>query len=186
MRGKTYIVDLKSAYLQVRVTEDLWQHQLVKFKYKVFCLTQLGFGLGSAPMIMSKILKCVLKKDEKVGVGPSSYIADIYVNRGVVTGEAVVDHLQKHGLTAKAPAALDGEAALGLRLRRGDDGRLVFGRANDTPDVPGGLTKKELLSVCGKLVDHNPVAEWLRAVCSYMKRQAERDRWRDYVADATR
>ena len=138
VRGETEIVDLKSAYLQVRVTEDLWQHQLVKFKDKVFCLTRLGFGLCSAPKIlskilskiMSKILKCVLKKDEKVGAGTSSYVDDIYVNRGVVTGEAVVDHLQKHGLTAKAPDALDGGAAPGLRLRRRDDGRLVFGRAN--------------------------------------------------------
>ena len=130
VRGETEIIDLKSAHLQVRVTEDLWQHQLVRYKDKVSCLTRLGFGLCSAPKIMSKILKCVLKKDEKVGAGTSSYVDDIYVNRGVVTGEAVVDHLQKHGLTAKAPDALDGGAAPGLRLRRRDDGRLVFGRAN--------------------------------------------------------
>ena len=78
--GEAEIVDLKSAYLQIKVTEDLWKHQLVKYKGQVFCLTRLGFGLNSAPRIMSKILKTVLAKDKEIDRATSSYIDDIYVN----------------------------------------------------------------------------------------------------------
>ena len=186
VEGETELVDLKAAYLQIRVTEDLWKYQLVRFKGKLFCLTRLGFGLSAAPRIMSKILKCVLKKDKKVGENTSSYVDDIYVKKDVVSGDVVVNHLKKHGLIAKAPEALDGGAALGLKLEKGKDGELKFSRANEIPEVPDRLTKKELFSLCGKLVGHYPVAGWLRAACSYIKRHAEGDKWTDYVGDETR
>ncbi|XP_068237273.1 uncharacterized protein [Palaemon carinicauda] len=51
------VVDLKSAYLQLSVDEKLWPYQLVNYKRQTFCLTRLGFGLNSAPQIMSRILK---------------------------------------------------------------------------------------------------------------------------------
>ena len=51
--GEMEIVDLQAAYLQIRVDERFWKHQLVKFKGKTYCLTRLGFGLNVAPRIMS-------------------------------------------------------------------------------------------------------------------------------------
>ena len=54
------LVDLKSAYLQLRVEEDLWQYQRVRYKDAEYFLTRLGFGLNCAPKIMMKILKTVL------------------------------------------------------------------------------------------------------------------------------
>ena len=184
--GEAELVDLKNAYLQIKVSEELWQHQLVKFKGKVYCLTRLGFGLNVAPKIMSKLLRFVLKKDEKIESGTSSYVDDIYVNKEKVTGKEVVQHLLKNGLTAKEPEALDGGAVLGLKLTKRSDGLLAFGRANDIPEVKDGLTKRELFSICGKLVGHYPVAGWLRATCSYTKRHAGGSSWTDYVGDETR
>lgn len=32
VEGETTLVDLKSAYLQVRVAKELWEYQLVKYK----------------------------------------------------------------------------------------------------------------------------------------------------------
>ena len=63
--GVTEILDLKAAYLEVRVAPELWKYQFVKYKGKTYCLTRLGFGLSSAPKMMSSILKYVLglKKD---------------------------------------------------------------------------------------------------------------------------
>ena len=46
IEGEGKIVDLKAAYLQIRVTEELWKHQLVKFEGKVYALTRVGFGLS--------------------------------------------------------------------------------------------------------------------------------------------
>ena len=62
MEGEIALVDLKSAYLQVRVAKELWQYQLVRYKGETYCLTRLGFGLSSAPHIMARILKYVLAK----------------------------------------------------------------------------------------------------------------------------
>lgn len=66
VEGETTLVDLKSGYLQIRVAKELWKYQLVKYKGRPCCLTRLGFGLNSAPRIMSKILKTVLAKSKKV------------------------------------------------------------------------------------------------------------------------
>ena len=57
MDGQISLVDLKSAYLQVRVAKELWQYQLVRYKEETYCLTGLGFWLSPAPRIMASILK---------------------------------------------------------------------------------------------------------------------------------
>ena len=179
-------MDLKSAYLQIRVTEDLWKHQLVRYKGNLYCLTRLGFGLNVAPKIMSKILKFVLRKDQKIDAGTSSYVDDIYVNKDTVQGEDVVQHLKENGLIAKSPEPVDGGAALGLSLKCDVNGDLRFRRANHIPEIPEHLTKKELFSVCGKLTGHYPVAGWLRLACSYVKRHAGGNNWHDDVGEETK
>ena len=35
--------------------------------------------------------------------------------------------------------------------------------------IKQGLTKRQLFSICGKLVSHYPVAGWLRPCCSFLK-----------------
>ena len=63
IEGHASIVDLQAAYLQIGIDKDLWKYQIVQYKDKMYCLTRLGFGLNSAPRIISKILKLVLSKD---------------------------------------------------------------------------------------------------------------------------
>ncbi|GAB1602818.1 hypothetical protein Ahia01_000562000, partial [Argonauta hians] len=81
------IVDLKSAYLQLHVAEDLWPYQLVRYKGVTYCLTRLGFGLNSAPKIMARVLKTVLSMDQGIREATSSYIDDILVDETSVKGE---------------------------------------------------------------------------------------------------
>ena len=45
------------------------------------------------------------------------------------------------------------------------------------------VSRKELFSVCGKLVGHYPIVGWLRVACSYLKRHAGGCAWTDYVRD---
>ena len=94
--------------------------------------------------------------------------------------------LKENGLVAKESEALEGGAVLGLKLRKANDGQLKFEHANTIPEVSQGLTRKELFSICGKLVGHYPKAGWLRVACSYVKRHAEGDSWDDYVGDGIR
>ena len=79
MDGEIALVDLKSAYLQVRVAKELWQYQLVRYKGEKYCLTRLGFGLTSTPLIMASILKYVLAKSDTIQASTKSYVDDILV-----------------------------------------------------------------------------------------------------------
>ncbi|XP_068224113.1 uncharacterized protein [Palaemon carinicauda] len=175
------VVDLKSAYLQLSVDEKLWPYQLVNYKGQTFCLTRLGFGLNS-PQIMSRILKTVLSKDEKIERATSSYIDDILVNESIASADEVIRHLNTFGLITKSPESLNGGAALGLQLQR-VGGELMFERGNTVPEVADMLTRRELFSVCGTLVGHYPIAGWLRIACSYIKRRASGARWEDPVGE---
>ena len=183
VEGETTIVDLKYAYLQIRVARDLWRYQLVRYKGRCYCLTRLGFGLNCAPRIMSKILKTVLAKSKKIEGATSSYIDDILVNETQVPAEDLIQHLSRYGLDTKPPEPLDGGAALGLRIQRNRVGELMFYRGNELPVLTDRLTRRELFSVCGKLVGHYPIAGWLRVACSYIKRRAEGIKWEDFIGE---
>ena len=78
------LLDLRRAYLQVRVSESLWLFQTVMFAGKRYCLTRLGFGLNVAPQIMKAIIDAVLSQEEKVKEGTSAYFDVIYVNEDSV------------------------------------------------------------------------------------------------------
>ena len=60
------IVDLRRAYLQIRVHESMWSYQTVIFRGQMYCLTRLGFGLNVAPSAMKSVLTAVLTQDDTV------------------------------------------------------------------------------------------------------------------------
>ncbi|XP_076030373.1 uncharacterized protein LOC143018669 [Oratosquilla oratoria] len=184
-RGASAVVDLRAAYLQIHVTKKLWKYQLVKYKGRIYCLTRLGFGLSSAPRIMTRILKTVLEKTEAMKKGTDSYLDDILVDDGIVSTSNVVEHLARYGLTAKEPEPLEGGAVLGLRLERNAAGTLMFKRGNEIPKVTDEMCKREPFSLCGKLVGHYPIAGWLRTACSYIKRRVGSKDWGEKVDEDT-
>lgn len=56
MGEKAVLLDLRKAYLQLRVEPDMHRFQVIEWKGKRYALTRIGFGLSSAPRIMTKIL----------------------------------------------------------------------------------------------------------------------------------
>ena len=181
MERATKILDLKSAYLQIHVDEKLWRYRLVKYKGRVYCLTRFGFRLNFAPKNMTAVLKNVLAKDKAVKRATCSYINDILLDKTEVTAKRVREHVNTYGLTAKPTEVLVDGMALGLKLQQNKEGKLVFGRGSEIPKVLGGLTKRELFSVCWKLVGHYPIVGWLRVACSFIKRQTNGGRWEDEI-----
>ncbi|XP_076049389.1 uncharacterized protein LOC143030071 [Oratosquilla oratoria] len=139
----------------------------------------------SAPRIMTRILKTVLEKTEAMKKGTDSYLDDILVDDGIVSTSNVVEHLARYGLTAKEPEPLEGGAVLGLRLERNAAGTLMFKRGNEIPKVTDEMCKRELFSLCGKLVGHYPIAGWLRTACSYIKRRVGSKDWGEKVDEDT-
>jgi hypothetical protein len=178
------LLDLKKAYLQIHVDKDLWKHQIVKHKGKYFHLTRLGFGLNCAPNIMSRILEKVLSLDDAVADATDNFYDDILVSEDVVHAEAVANHLETYGLKTKPAERLDsGAKVLGLQVEKSYAGDLVWKRANPVPEVGDVVTRRELFSICGQLVGHNPVAGWLRVACGFVKRNSGGIKWEDSIGD---
>ena len=186
--GKLAVLDLRDAYLQLHVKRSLWRYQVVQFKGVYYSLTRLGFGLNCAPKIMSAVLRLVLSLDPDIKEATDHYIDDIVVNTDLVSLERVSQHLQRHGLETKRPEEFEQARVLGLQLsRRPSDNEIWWTRGNALPQVDGSaMTRRELFSVCGKLVGHYPVVGWLRVACSYIKRHAAGSAWSDDTGETAR
>jgi len=165
------LLDLKDAYLQLRVDPELWRFQQVIHRGKRYYMTRLGFGLSSAPRIMTAIMRKVLCLNEKLSAGTNHYIDDVMVDTDIISVEEVTRHLAAYGLLVKPPEKIEDSRVLGLRLSRIPSGKLWWQRDNDIEaDLSRELTRRELFSICGKLIGHFPIGNWLRCACSYVKR----------------
>ena len=185
MGQRVSMVDLAKAYLQVKVEKKLWPYQTVEFQGQRYCLTRLGFGLNVAPLVMKAILNKVLEQNGTVRAGTSAYVDDVMVREDVVAVKDVIGHLEEYGLRSKQPECLRaGARALGLQVW-GERGTLQWRRSGPLPDVPSQVTRRDVFSICGKLVSHYPVCGWLRVCAGYVKRKASlsTDRWDDVVLD---
>ena len=159
------LLDLRKAYLQIRVHRSLWPYQTVFFRGKWYCLTRLGFGLNIAPMVMKVVVSEVLKQNDVIKGAASPYVDDILVNEDVVTSDVVVCHLRQFGLECNpAQCVVDGARVLGLWVggrRVGGESVLQWRRDNNINEAPMPLTRRSLFSWCGQLVGHLPVCGWL-------------------------
>src|SRR5678815_3553880 len=150
----------------------------------MYYLTRLGFGINCAPRIMMRILREVLAQDERIREATSHYIDDIIVNEDIVGAEDVVLYLASYGLVTKPVEGLVDNRVLGLKIIKNKEGKLEFRRGGELPDLKeGNLSRREVFSICGKLVGHYPVVGWLRVATSYLKRHVEGKSWNDLVDD---
>ena len=166
------IVDIRRAYLQIRVHESLWCYQTVIFRGQRYCLTRLGFGLNVAPSVMKSMLTAVRAQDETVDRATSPYLDDIFVNEDVGSVQCPENHLLRYGLECKpAERVADGPRVLGLEAW-GERGELHWKRNNTFGEVQDTLTRRSVFSFCGKLIGHLPVCGWPRVATAFMKRKA--------------
>ena len=130
---------------------------------------------------MSHILGKVLRLDPRIQKATGFYLDDIIVNEDVASAEEVAEHLSKYGLVAKPPQKLENSRVLGLQLKKGEGGEIGWSRGNTLPELTFPISRRQLFSVCGQLVGHYPVGNWLRIACSYVKRQSEGNKWDDPI-----
>ena len=130
---------------------------------------------------MTMILQKVLGSDKNVQQGSDSYINDIAVNLDVVSCEKVMKTLNSFGLVAKDPEYLENCRILGLRVQK-EKGLFKWRRDNEAPNFDSVLTRRDLFSLCGKLVGHYPRVGWLRPACSYIKRMSNELNWDDQLS----
>ena len=92
--------------------------------------------------------------------------------------------LKKFGLEAKPLESLIGGRVLGLRVVD-KNGEVRWKRDNQLEGVKSCMTKREVFSLCGKVVGHFPVAAWLRPACSFIKRSTNGITWNKEASPKT-
>ena len=181
MSANCALVDLRDAYMQIGVDAKCSRYQVVEFEGNQYELTRLGFGLNCAPEVMKAIVSTVLSSNERVAAATDHYYDDIIVNLDLIGVEEVIDHLSKNGLECKSPESIESASVLGLKLHKVQSD-LVWGRSNSLEfEIGDKLSKREVFSVCGKLVGHYPVAGWLRVATSFVKRLCHGSSWDDFA-----
>ena len=96
-------------------------------------------------------------------------------------------HFERFGLTYKEPKPLqDVTKVLGLHVSSNGE-KLRWKKSVDVPEVPLVIIRRRTFSVCGKLVGHFPVCDWLRVTVVAIKRRATSvsSGWDGEVRDAT-
>lgn len=137
------IFDLKSAYLQLHVSNKLLKYQLVQYKSQAYRLSRPGFGLNSVLKIMAIVLKYILGKVEMTERTTSSYMDDTLLDETVVPATNVVRHLKIFGLIVKLMELLH----WGLSFKETEHVCWCFGGGNETPEMGANVSRRELFSV---------------------------------------
>lgn len=152
----------------------MWPSQSVMIKGKKFYLTRLGFGLNAAPLVMKSIIATVQSQEASIGRATSAYTDDVYVNENIMSAEYVRVKLAQYGLWCKCSERLkDGTRVFGLEVLLGRN-TLWWTRWNAIPNVRNVMTRRNVVSLCEKLVNHLPRV-WM-AECGYRAHQAARKR----------
>ena len=181
------LLDLKKAYLQVRVCSSLWCYQAVRWKNETYLLTRLGFGLASAPAIMTYIVEKVINFNDDFSGRVSSYIDDIFVPTNLISAQDVKNHFEEYGLMCKEPQHLSHNSVrvLGLKV----EGDWSWSRDKPLPDIQNGkLTRREAHGIVGEWIGHFPVAGWLRIVAAFVQRLTAEagTKWDDAVDNSVK
>ena len=164
------LLDLKKAYLQIRVAPSLVRYQAVVWKGKLYEMTRMGFGLNVAPKILDMVVKWVTRDLE----GVDSYVDDLNVPKCQQT--TTLQQLERYGLQAKPAVDISTTRVLGLQLSKQHDGTVLWAcRSDQSMSLPEQPTRRQVYSWCGRLVGHYPVVGWLRPACNFIKRQLGAD-----------
>ncbi|KAF0298216.1 hypothetical protein FJT64_004466 [Amphibalanus amphitrite] len=113
------VIDLKKAFLQLHVAQELWPFQTVIVDGQRHCLTRVGFGLSVASGIMRAVVREVLDQSPEIAKAVLPYADDLLVNETLISAERVAEHFSAYGLSCKPPERVADEAGarmLGLRL----------------------------------------------------------------------
>ena len=180
------VVDLKKAYLQIKIDPSLWCYQGVRWKGQTFVLTRLGFGLNIAPKVMTKIVEYILADNSTIRNAASSYIDDIFVNEDRVPVQSVVEHLEKFGLVTK-PAEVLGDQESVRVLGLSVDRHFQWKRDGQLPKMADLMTRRQIHKILGEWIGHYPVCGWLRVASGYIQRLTAKEGvgWDEKVSQET-
>jgi transposase InsO family protein len=157
------MLDIRKAYMQVRIRKDLYKYQGVILENgQHYMMTRLPFGLNIAPKVLRTILSKIIPND--IVDHKQYYVDDLFIPRSKV--EIVQQILAKNSFSVKPPEPIETARILGLQCT----GFGKWKRRNDEIPRLEIKTRKGVHSWGGKLTAHVPIAGWLRPAVSLLKR----------------
>ena len=116
------LLDIRKAYLQVHIRDDLLRYQVVVRQDTTYVMTRMGFDLSVAPKVMDIIVKFVTRDMPEV----DNYVDDVIVPKPL--SSAVSARLAAYGLPTKPAEDVSSARVLGLQLFTGADNELHWRR----------------------------------------------------------
>ena len=160
--------------MQIDIADECNKYQIVKYEGNFYALRRLGFELNCAPEIMKAVVYKVLSLDEDIFKATDHYYDDIIVKLDVTSVENVRKHLLKFGLVTRPAENVSSTKVLALQTYK-KKGVVCLKRTELEKEMMGNsslddMTKRQVFSLCEKLVGHYPVVGWLRVASSFVKR----------------
>ena len=118
---RSKVIDIRKAYLNVRVHPELQRFQAVVWEGQQYVMERMAFGLAVAPKLMDTIVKWVIHSIPDT----DNYIDDIVTPED--KADVVTTQLHLHGLPTKPPVDFHARNVLGLKLSEAD-GQLQWQR----------------------------------------------------------
>ena len=151
--GEFSVLDIKKAYLQIRVAPELLRYQVVIWKGERYAMTRMGFGMNVAPKIMDVVVQWIVRHFSAV----DNYVDDVVTPTS--DADAVAKQLAKYGLPTKPVEPMASSRVLGLQLSKTEEGQVMWQRREGIAlSLQPQLTKRLLFGWCGRLTGHVPVA----------------------------
>ena len=134
------MLDIRRAYLQVRVSPELHRYQTVIWQGKRYGMTRMGFEVSFAPKSMDNIIRYVTRDMAKV----DNYVDGLMVPRKQYA--EVVHLLMSFDLPTKPAEKMSSARVLGLQLTEDNNSIKWSRRVDASVDLPEVLTKRSILS----------------------------------------
>ena len=178
------LLDLCDAYMLINVADKCSKYETVKFEGNFYKLIRLGFSLNRDPETIKPVISKVLLLDEKISKVIDHCYDNIIIDLNMVSAQVVKKHLLKFGLITKPSENLNSAKVLGLQTYE-KKGVVHWRRTELKKEINlsnlNSMTKRQVFSLCGKLVSHYPVAKWLQIACSFVKRSCESNAWDSFA-----
>ena len=138
--GSYNIIDIKKAYLQVRIAPDLLRFQVLSWRGKTYVMTRMGFGLSVAPKLMNIIVHYVTRAKPDI----DNYVDDVLVPKKQTTH--VEEEPLKYGPPTKPAERLPTTRVLGLQLQESGTGEVNWSRREPSDlEIPVPFTIKAIV-----------------------------------------
>lgn len=145
-------LNLRKAYLQISVDQELWLFQTTIVQGQRYCLRHIEFRLSLELIFIKAVIKTILAQDLEIKQTVVPYMDNLLVDEDQVSTEKVSAHLASFRQECKQQdSAVNKARLLGLHMQPAG-GRLLWTSDKAICSLPTRLTHHAVFTGCGQLI----------------------------------